>query len=49
MQDDKDDLTGDRNNNRIPKFVEERDLTPLRDIVVSLGKVIVYYRIGLER
>jgi len=29
MQDDKDDLTRTRNNNRIPKIVEERDLTPL--------------------
>ena len=37
-----------RNNNGIPKFVEERDPTPLGGNVVSLGKMIVYYRIGLE-
>jgi hypothetical protein len=37
MQDGKDDLTGERNNNGIPKFVKERDPTPLGN-VVSLGK-----------
>ena len=31
MQDDKDDLNGMRNNNRSPKFVEERDPTLLGD------------------
>jgi len=49
MQNDKGDLTGDRNNNRIPNFVEERDPTQLGGNVVSLGKMIVYYHIGLER
>jgi len=49
MQDDTDDLTGMRNNNGIPKFVEKRDLTPLGGNVVSQGKMIVYYRTGLER
>jgi len=29
----------------IPKFVEERDPTPLGDIVVSLGKMIVHHRV----
>jgi len=29
MQDDKDDLTGTRNNNRIRTFIEERAPTPL--------------------
>jgi len=43
MQDDKDDLTGTRNNNRIPSFIEERDPTPLAGNVVSLWKMIVYY------
>jgi len=49
MQDGKDDLTGRRNHNGIPKFVEERDPTPLGDNVVSLGTMIVYYRIVLQR
>jgi len=48
MQDDKDDLTGMRKNNEIPKFVEERDPTPLGDTVGSLGKMIVHYRIRSE-
>ena len=43
MQDDKDNLTGTRNNNGIPSFIEERDPTPLAGNVVSLGKMIVYY------
>jgi hypothetical protein len=43
MQDNKDDLTGMRNNNGVPKFVEEKDPTPLRGNVVSLGKMVVYY------
>ena len=38
MQDDKDDLTGMRNNNGIPKFVEERGSDSAKDDVVSLGK-----------
>ena len=29
----------------IPEFVEERDPTPLGDTVVSLGKMIAYYRV----
>ena len=29
----------------IPEFVEERDPTPLGNTVVSLGKMIVYYRV----
>jgi len=29
MRDDKYDLTGTRNDNEIPKFIEERDPTPL--------------------
>jgi len=37
MQDNKYDLTGTKNNNGIPKFVEERAPTPLGDSVVSLG------------
>jgi hypothetical protein len=37
MQDGKDDLTGDRNKNGIPKFVEERDPTPLGNVIL-LGK-----------
>jgi len=49
MQDDIDGLTGMRNSNGIPKLVEERDPTPLGDTVVSLGKMIVHYRICLER
>jgi hypothetical protein len=43
MQDDKDDLIETRNNRGIPKFVKERDPTPLGDTVVSLGKMIVHY------
>jgi hypothetical protein len=43
MQDGKNDLNGNKNNNEIPKFVEERDPTPLGGNVVSLGKMIVYY------
>jgi len=43
MQDDKGDLTGTRNHNGIPKFVEERDLTPLGGNIVSLGKMVVHY------
>ena len=34
-----------RRNKGIPKFVEERDPTPLGDTVVSLGKMIAYYRV----
>jgi len=34
-----------RRNKRIPIFVEERDLTPLGDTLVSLGKMIVHYRV----
>jgi len=34
---------------KIPKLVEKRDLTPLGDSVVSLGEMIVYDRISLER
>ncbi len=48
MQDDKDDLTGDRNNNRIPSSLKKRDPTPLGDNVVSLGEMVVYYCVGLE-
>jgi len=46
MLDDIDGLAGTRNNNGIPKLVEERDPTPLGDTVVSLGNMVVYYRIG---
>jgi len=49
MQDDKGDLTRDRNNNGIPKFVEEKGPDSARGNVVSLGKMIVFYRIGLGR
>jgi len=49
MQDDKGDLTGMRNNNRIPKFIEEKGSDSAWGNVVSLGKMIVYYCIGLER
>ena len=38
-----------RNNNGIPKFVEERDPTPIGDNLVSLGKMVVYYHIGSKR
>jgi len=39
-----------KNNNGMPKFVlRKRDLTPLGVDVVSVGKVIVYYRTGSER
>jgi len=49
MQDNKDDLTGLGNNNEMPKFIwRKRDPTPLGGNVVSLGKMIVYYHIGLE-
>jgi len=34
-----------RRNKGIPKFVEERDPTPLGDTVVSLGIMIAYYRV----
>jgi hypothetical protein len=37
MQDDKVDSTETRNNDGIPKFIEEWDPTPLGE-VVSLGK-----------
>jgi hypothetical protein len=49
MQDDKDDLTGMRNNNEIPKFVEEKGSDAARGNVVSLGKIVVYYRVGSGR
>jgi len=49
MQDDKCDLTGERNNIRMPKIVKEQDPTPLGDNAVSLGKMVVYYRIGSKR
>jgi len=39
----------ERNNNRMPEFVEERDPTRLGGNVVSLRKMIVYYCIGSER
>jgi len=48
MQDSKDDLTGMRNNNGIPKFIEEKGSDSARGNVVSLGKMIVYRCIGLE-
>jgi len=38
MQDDKDDLTGMRNNNRIPTFIEERAPTPLGGMQFHWGK-----------
>jgi len=48
IRDGKGDLTGMRNNG-IPKFVwGKRDPTLLGDSIVSLGKMIVYYHIGLE-
>jgi hypothetical protein len=43
MHDGKDDLTGMRKNSGIPKFIEERDPTPLGDTVVLLGKMVVHY------
>jgi len=47
MQDSKDDLSGTRNNNKIPKFVEEKGIRlRLGVILVLLGKMIVYYPIG---
>jgi len=49
MQNGKDDLTRMRNNNGIPKFVKEKDLTPLGGKSSFTGKMIVYYRIALER
>jgi len=49
MQNVKNDLTRTRNNNGIPKFVEERDPTPIGDNLVSLGKMVVYYHIGSKR
>jgi len=49
MQYDKDALTGMRNINGIPKFVEEKGSDSARGNVVSLGKMTVYYRIGLEQ
>jgi len=49
MQDNKGDLTKERNNRRMSKIVTERDPTPLGDNAVSLGKKVVYYLIGSER
>ena len=49
MQDDEDILTGTRNHDGIPEFVEKGDLTLLGDNVISLGKMVVFYCIGLER
>jgi len=34
-----------RRNKRILIFVEEGDPTPLGDTVVSLGKMIIHYRV----
>jgi len=48
MQDGKDILTETRNHNGIPKFVEKGTRIRLGDRVVSLGKMVVYYCIGLE-
>jgi len=48
MQDGKDILTETRYHNGIPKFVEKGTRLRLGDNVVSLGKMVVYYCIGLE-
>jgi len=48
MQDDEDILTGMRNHDGIPEFVEKGDPTLLGDNVISLGKMAVFYGIGLE-
>ena len=48
MQDDEVDLTETRNNDGIPKFVEEWAPTPLGECSFT-GEKIVYYRIDLER
>jgi len=48
MQDGKDDLIGTRNNNGIPKFVEEKGSDSASGDVVPLGKKTVYHCIGLE-
>jgi len=48
MQDGKDDLIGMRNNNGIPKFVEEKGSDSASGNVVLLGKMIVYHCIGLK-
>jgi len=49
MQDDKYDLTVDEKQQRDAQIRWERDPTPLGCSVVSLGKMIVHYRIGSER
>jgi len=38
MEDDADDLTGTRNNNMIPTFIEERAPTPLEGMQFHWGK-----------
>jgi len=46
MQDDKDDLTDrEKQIKGYPSFVEERDPTPIGSNVVSMWKMVVYYRI----
>jgi len=40
VQDGKDALTGTRNNDGIPKFIEEKGSDSARGNVVSLGKMI---------
>jgi len=48
MQDGEDVLTGMRNHNGIPVFVEKGDPSLLGDTVVSQGKMVMYHCIGLE-
>ena len=48
MHDGKDDLIGTRNNNGIPKFIEEKGSDSASGDVVPLGKMTVYHCIGLE-
>jgi len=43
MRDGEDVLTGTRNHNGIPVFVEKGDPTLLGDSVVSLGKMVMYH------
>ena len=49
IQEDKYDLTVDEKQQRDAQIRWEGDPTPWGDIVVSLGKMIVHYRIGSER
>jgi len=46
MQDGKDDLIGMRNNNGIPKFVEEEGSDSARGYSSFTREMIVYYHIG---